>query len=760
MPTRGETTVSSENWAVYCKPTCTESQRKGIQSILSQATEEEGLTMVEQDRVRTLVRMSKARKYDAAQAFLQNKLKKFPGTGKEGLWTLQAASVSVDAHRDAQSSPTAAPKIDPPSFQSAPALALKCALLASGAHGGAPASLYTVKERIGKGTYGKVWAAVGPDQAALAIKSCKDRWEALVEVTAYSSLPPHPNVLQLLDVMALSNDKLGLVFPLYMQNLQQFAEQRQVGCRPGDLKQAFELEELLHCAMCLGRALEHVHAHQLTHTDLKPDNILVKDTGLAKVPPKDLVKLQMVIADFGMAQLSDPELRVCPSSREMEQKGIHICTLPYRAPELLLGDRLFGCSVDLWSLGCVLGELCCGNPLFAAANEIDVLFQAFQLLGTPGAGYITGLPQYASNFPKFPKAAWPPAGVPAELSTILQQCLELDPKSRISASGVCTTIMDFARMKVIVDRREGGQGSATILEQRIEPRLLTFLQEDPDLLKVVKKRKGKTGVRQCLKKQEMQAGLKYEEGGHITLTPPVCTRMATLDMSQPTCCKRVGMFARAFIKRNRPQFLQMGQEIATSIRKFPEHLQQNENAQAFLQDILADACLVYSVVQVMRPSERADPPHFDGGASLLHSGLTLYGSRDLALLYPDGEVELLAQMPGKYYIGNLCAIKHEVRHHDPRGQNLLKGHEIAVMFRTDCFRGSRARKLVGKPAPIHIYDTVNEVVATALARDPFHLPTYAEVMAEAPPMELSAPGRSLAFEVPLDELPASKRRKS
>ena len=44
--------------------------------------------MVEQDRVRTIIRMNKARKYDAAKEFLQKMLKRFPGTGKTGLWTL------------------------------------------------------------------------------------------------------------------------------------------------------------------------------------------------------------------------------------------------------------------------------------------------------------------------------------------------------------------------------------------------------------------------------------------------------------------------------------------------------------------------------------------------------------------------------------------------------------------------------------------------------------------------------------------------
>ena len=91
-----------------------------------------------------------------------------------------------------------------------------------------------------------------------------------MEVTAYNALPPHPNVLQLLDVAALPNDRLGLVFPRYEQTLADFALGRQAGFQVGELERAYELEELRHCALCLGCGLEHIHAHGLTHTDVKP----------------------------------------------------------------------------------------------------------------------------------------------------------------------------------------------------------------------------------------------------------------------------------------------------------------------------------------------------------------------------------------------------------------------------------------------------------------------------------------------------------
>ena len=205
------------------------------------------MTVVEQDRVRTLIRLSKARKYDATKVLLQRMLAQFPGTGEPGLWSLN--SVSVEVHRDAQSSATAAPTLHC-SCQPAPALALKFALLSSGAVASNCAPVYTVSEgRLGKGSYGSVWAAVGPEQVAVAIKSFVDKQAALVEVTACSSLTPHPHVLQLLDVAALSHDRLGLVFPRYGQNLRDFALERQAGCQAGELERAFELEELAHFAL-------------------------------------------------------------------------------------------------------------------------------------------------------------------------------------------------------------------------------------------------------------------------------------------------------------------------------------------------------------------------------------------------------------------------------------------------------------------------------------------------------------------------------
>ena len=712
MPTREEAAVSAVEWDVYCRPVCKPAQRKGIQRVLSDAAEKDGFVLVEQDHARTRIRMSKARKYDAARVLVQRRLATFPGVGPDGLWTLHvhapsAASASASAAPSGVETTAASAAASGVHMCPAPALALRLALLSGAQPEQCPYTLR--KEVLGKGAYSTVLAATGPSHSSLAIKVFREKHEAVVEVAAYSALPPHPNVQQLLDVAALPSGKVGLVFPRLERSLRDFSKERFAA---GDRERAFELEELQHFASCLGRGLEHVHARGLTHTDLNPANILVTGTGDSP--------LRVVIADFGMAHLADPDQTMRPSAQDMKKQSVQVCSLYYRAPELLLGDRLFGRPVDVWSLGCILGELCCGAPLFAAESEFAILVKAFQLLGTPRTGHLVGLPHFKRTFPHFHRAVWPPAGVPVELSVILQQCLELDPESRISARGIPSMLTAAARMNVIVDKREGSRGMATLLEQRLEPRLLAYLQGDPVLPELVMKLSGQSsGHRQRLKEMEMALGLKYEESGHVTTQPPTCQVMATLDMSRPCSAERIGMFGRAYRNRNREQFRRMGQEIADRIRQFPLHLQGSENAQEFLKDDLADTCLAYAVIQVMQPSVRSDPPHCDGGASLLHAGLTLYGRRNLALFYPDGSSEIREQTPGLYYTGNLCAIRHEVRHNAPADQQLLHGHEIAVMFRTDCFRGSRARRTQGKPTPIHIFDAVNEVVAKALARESF-----------------------------------------
>jgi len=62
---------------------------------------------------------------------------------------------------------------------------------------------------------------------------------------------------------------------------------------------------------------------------------------------------------------------------------IELFFLNYRAPELLFGARMYGTSVDMWAVGCILAELLLRTPFLPGDSDLDQLNKIFQALGTP-----------------------------------------------------------------------------------------------------------------------------------------------------------------------------------------------------------------------------------------------------------------------------------------------------------------------------------------------------------------------------------------
>ncbi|KAF5825873.1 kinase-like domain-containing protein, partial [Dunaliella salina] len=60
----------------------------------------------------------------------------------------------------------------------------------------------------------------------------------------------------------------------------------------------------------------------------------------------------------------------------------YVSTRWYRAPELLLGSTHYGMEVDLWAIGCIMGELVDGQPLFPGESDIDQLYIIQRLVGS------------------------------------------------------------------------------------------------------------------------------------------------------------------------------------------------------------------------------------------------------------------------------------------------------------------------------------------------------------------------------------------
>lgn len=75
---------------------------------------------------------------------------------------------------------------------------------------------------------------------------------------------------------------------------------------------------------------------------------------------------EVKLADFGLARLYNAEDRQRPYTNK-------VITLWYRPPELLLGEERYGPAIDVWSCGCILGELFWKKPLFQVCSYILLL---------------------------------------------------------------------------------------------------------------------------------------------------------------------------------------------------------------------------------------------------------------------------------------------------------------------------------------------------------------------------------------------------
>ena len=97
------------------------------------------------------------------------------------------------------------------------------------------------------------------------------------------------------------------------------------------------------------------------HRDVKPDNIIINHSS------RDLRLIDWGLADFYL-----------PDGNFNHRVG----TLQYKAPELLLSDRQYHYSIDMWSLGCVLAEMLFGRVLFPGKDGNSVMKAILEVLGS------------------------------------------------------------------------------------------------------------------------------------------------------------------------------------------------------------------------------------------------------------------------------------------------------------------------------------------------------------------------------------------
>lgn len=114
--------------------------------------------------------------------------------------------------------------------------------------------------------------------------------------------------------------------------------------------------------------LDYMHENRYIHRDLKSSNLLIDSNYRVK------------LADFGLARSMDNTFY---TGCELPEYTNKVVTLWYRPPELLFGATHYDEKVDIWSAGCILGELLFGKTLFPGKSETEQLRLIFEIMGTP-----------------------------------------------------------------------------------------------------------------------------------------------------------------------------------------------------------------------------------------------------------------------------------------------------------------------------------------------------------------------------------------
>ncbi|KYN35888.1 Stress-activated protein kinase JNK [Trachymyrmex septentrionalis] len=182
---------------------------------------------------------------------------------------------------------------------------------------------------------------------------------------------------------------------------------------------------LLYQMLC---GIKHLHSAGIIHRDLKPSNIVVKSDCTLK------------ILDFGLARTAGTTFMMTP----------YVVTRYYRAPEVILGMG-YKENVDIWSVGCIMGEMIRGGVLFPGTDHIDQWNKIIEQLGTPAQEFMQRLQptvrNYVENRPRYPgypfERLFPDVLFPSDSSEhnrlkasqardLLSRMLVIDPERRIS----------------------------------------------------------------------------------------------------------------------------------------------------------------------------------------------------------------------------------------------------------------------------------------------------------------------------------------
>jgi mitogen-activated protein kinase 15 len=231
------------------------------------------------------------------------------------------------------------------------------------------------------------------------------------EIIILKELKNHENIINLKEIIKAENDRdIYLIFEQTKTDLNTL-----IRTNTSEINKQFVMYQLF-------KALKYIHSAKIIHRDLKPSNILVANDSYIK------------IAGFNMAR------NINSSSGKKGIMTDYVATRWYRAPEILCGSKEYDTQADMWSIGCIFGEILGGKPMIPGTSTLDQINKVLQITGKLEKEDIKSIKSQlaeqmleTSIVTKFKKLKdlFPKAN-PLEID-LLSKLLQFNPKKRINA---------------------------------------------------------------------------------------------------------------------------------------------------------------------------------------------------------------------------------------------------------------------------------------------------------------------------------------
>jgi serine/threonine protein kinase len=282
---------------------------------------------------------------------------------------------------------------------------------------------YEVLQTVGHGAYGVVISARDTKTGQLvAIKKIEKAFEhetftkRTLRELKIQRLMQHDNILGIQTIqLPPSREDLNEIYVV-------------VDLMETDLNTVIRSKQVMedeHCQFFMYqilRGIKYLHSANVLHRDLKPSNLLVNSS------------CDLKICDFGLARADLPFLKVRAASMTD-----YVATRWYRGPEALLTYRVYTKAIDMWSVGCILGELLLRCPLLPGTSAENQLELIFDFVGTPNDEEMKEIPNLHSREKVMRMVKRPPKDLDAMFADsnpmavdLLRRMLVFDPKKRIT----------------------------------------------------------------------------------------------------------------------------------------------------------------------------------------------------------------------------------------------------------------------------------------------------------------------------------------